>query len=282
MLIANIKAVDREAVKHSMPNDHAGPDVSGAVNDGDFVASLARGLEVIRAFSREAPEMTLSEVAARTSLSRASARRFLITLERLGYVCGDGKRFRLAPRILDLGFAYLSSVDIWNAAMPHMEAVSAATGESCSACVIEGCEIVYVARVPTRRVMSVSLNLGARLPALATSLGRVLLAFLPPEKARERVFSCPHGAYTAHTVTDRTALWDIVQAVRAQGWALVDQELEEGLRSIAVPLRGKSGKVVAAMNVGGHASRISVERLREETLPLLRGAAATIAQSLIG
>ncbi len=250
--------------------------------NGDFVASLARGLEVIRAFSREAPEMTLSQVAARTGLTRAAARRFLITLERLGYVCADGKRFRLAPRILDLGFAYLSSVDIWNAAMPQMEAVSAATGESCSACVIEGCEIVYVARVPTRRVMSVSLNLGARLPALATSLGRVLLAHLPAEKARERVFSCAHRAYTAHTVTDREVLWEMLQTVRAQGWALVDQELEEGLRSIAVPLRGKSGKVVAAMNVGGHTSRVSVQCLREETLPILARAAEAIASSLIG
>lgn len=226
--------------------------------------------------------MTLTEVAARTGLTRAAARRFLLTLETLGYVCTDGRRFRLAPRILDLGFAYLSSVNIWDAAMPQMEAVSLRLDESCSACVIEGNEIVYVARVPTRRVMSVSLNLGARLPAVVTALGRVLLACLPPDKARERVMTCPHRAYTPSTVIDREQLWEIVCAVRGQGWALVDQELEEGLRSIAVPLRGKSGRVVAAMNVSGHANRVSVARMRDEYLPVLQAAADEIAHALVG
>ncbi len=248
----------------------------------DFVNSLARGLDVIRAFSRDAPEMTLTEVAARTKLSRAAARRFLLTLETLGYVCTDGRKFRLAPRILDLGFAYLSSVNIWDAAMPHMEAVSSELDESCSACVIEGCEIVYVARVPTRRVMSVSLNLGARLPAVATALGRVLLSCLPPDKARERVMTCPHRGYTACTVTDRARLWEILCEVRQQGWSLVDQELEEGLRSIAVPLRGKSGRVVAAMNVSAHANRVSVERMQGDYLPVLQRAASEIAHALVG
>jgi IclR family pca regulon transcriptional regulator len=250
--------------------------------DPAFVNSLARGLQVIRAFNRERPEMTLSEVAGQTGLTRAAARRFLITLEQLGYVCTDGKRFRLAPRILELGFAYLSSIDIWNVAIPVMEALSAELGESCSASVIEGCEIVYVARVPTRRVMSVSLSLGARLPAIATSMGRVLLAFLPPDKASERVATCPHCRHTKYTVTDRAALWETVQQVRAQGWALVDQELEEGLRSIAVPLRGRSGKVVAAINVSAHASRVSAEQMRAVHLPALQRAAAEIARSLIG
>jgi IclR family transcriptional regulator, pca regulon regulatory protein len=255
---------------------------SALSRDGEFVTTLARGLEVIRAFSREAPEMTLSEVAGRTGLTRATSRRFLLTLERLGYVCTDGKRFRLAPRILELGFAYLSSVDIWNAAMPHMEAVSAETGESCSACVIDGFDIVYVARVPARRVMSVSLNLGARLPAIATALGRVLLANLPPDKARERVMTCPHRAYTRHTVTDRNMLWRIICQAREDGYALVDQELEEGLRSVAVPLRGKSGRVVAAMNLSGHSDRVSVAQIRSRHLPILRDAASRIAHSLIG
>jgi IclR family pca regulon transcriptional regulator len=251
-------------------------------NRPEFVNSLARGLEVIRAFSRASPEMTLTEVAARTGLTRAAARRFLLTLETLGYVCTDGRRFRLAPRILDLGFAYLSSVNIWDAAMPQMEAVSTTLDESCSACVIEGFDIVYVARVPTRRVMSVSLNLGARLPAAVTAMGRVLLAGLPPDKALERVMTCPHRAYTARTVTDRARLWELICETRAQGWALVDQELEEGLRSIAVPLRGKSGRVVAAMNVSGHANRVSLERMRGDYLPVLQRAAGEIAQALVG
>jgi IclR family pca regulon transcriptional regulator len=264
-------------------SDATPPGPEGERDDPDFVNSLARGLKVIRAFSREAPEMTLSEVAARTELTRAAARRFLITLERLGYVCTDGRMFRLAPRILDLGFAYLSSIDVWNAAVPRMERLSAELDESCSACVIEGCEIVYVARVPTRRVMTVSLSLGARLPALVTSLGRVLLAYLPEDKARERVFAaCAHRAYTPCTVTDRAKLWEIIRQVRVQGWSLVDQELEEGLRSIAVPLRGKSGRVVAAMNVSGHANRVSVERMRNVYLPALQCAASDIARSLIG
>jgi IclR family pca regulon transcriptional regulator len=253
-----------------------------AARDPAFVNSLARGLQVIRAFNRERPEMTLSEVAGHTGLTRAAARRFLITLEQLGYVCSDGKRFRLAPRILELGFAYLSSIDIWNVAVPVMEALSAELGESCSASVIEGCEIVYVARVPTRRVMSVSLSLGARLPAVATSMGRVLLAFLPEDKAGERVATCPHCAHTPHTVIDRAELWAIVGQVRRQGWALVDQELEEGLRSIAVPLRGRSGKVVAAINVSAHASRVSVAHMQAVYLPALQRAAGEIARSLIG
>lgn len=256
--------------------DPHGPD------DREFVNSLARGLSVIRAFSREAPEMTLSEVAARTGLTRAAARRFLLTLDRLGYVCTDGRRFRLAPKILDLGFAYLSSMDLWDVAMPYMEQVSAEVHESCSASVIEGCDIVYVARVPTTRIMSVALNLGARLPAFATSMGRVLLAHLPDAKARERLLTCPRRALTARTVTDADRLWEILLDVRAKGWCLVDQELEEGLRSIAVPLRNQRGRVLAAMNVSGHASRITPDEMIARYLPVLRRAAEQIARALPG
>jgi IclR family pca regulon transcriptional regulator len=247
-----------------------------------FVSSLARGLSVVRAFSRENPEMTLSEVAKKTIMTRASARRFLITLEHLGYVCTDGKRFRLAPRILDLGFAYLSSVNIWDAAVPHMEAISAELNEACSASVIEGCEVVYVARVPATRLTTASLNLGARLPALATSMGRVLLAYLPEDKARERVVSCAHHAYTRRTITDRDDLWKAILRVRKQGWAFVDQELEDGLRSIAVPLRGKSGRVVAALNVSGHAGKVTAKEMQDTYLKALQRTAAEISRSLLG
>ncbi|MGH6916071.1 MAG: IclR family transcriptional regulator domain-containing protein, partial [Geminicoccaceae bacterium] len=142
----------------------------------EFVASLARGLAVVRAFSQDAREMTLSEVAQRTGLTRAAARRFLLTLESLGYVASDGRRFRLTPKVLDLGFSYLSSMELWDVAMPYMEEVSASIHESCSASVLAGCDIVYVARVPTKRIMSVALAIGARLPAITTSMGRVLLA----------------------------------------------------------------------------------------------------------
>lgn len=251
-------------------------------DDREFVNSLARGLAVIRAFSREAPEMTLSETAARTGMTRAAARRFLLTLERLGYVCSDGRRFRLAPKILDLGFAYLSSMDLWDVAMPYMEQVSEEVHESCSASVIEACDIVYVARVPTTRIMSVALNLGARLPAFATSMGRVLLASLPEAKARERLETCSLKSYTDRTVTEPEALWAILQDVRAKGWCLVDQELEEGLRSVSVPLRNKRGRVLAAINVSGHASRVTPEQMIERHLPVLQRAAEQIARALPG
>jgi IclR family pca regulon transcriptional regulator len=262
--------------------DEVDAGASGPRDARDFVNSLARGLAVIRAFSKEAPEMTLSEVAGKTGLTRAGARRYLLTLERLGYICTDGRRFRLAPKILDLGFAYLSSMSLWDVATPYMEQVSERTQESCSVSVIEGCDIVYVARVPTARIMSVGLNLGARLPAFATSMGRVLLAHLPEAKARERTATCPKKAFTACTVTDPDQLWAILQDVRCKGWALVDQELEEGLRSIAVPVRNKRGRVLAAMNVSGHASRVTPERMVEIYLPLLQRAVMQIAQGLPG
>jgi IclR family transcriptional regulator, pca regulon regulatory protein len=251
-------------------------------DDPEFVNSLARGLAVIRAFSKEAPEMTLSEMAGRTGLTRAAARRFLLTLERLGYVCTDGRRFRLAPKILDLGFAYLSSINIWDLAMPHMEQVSEEVRESCSASVLEGYDIVYVARVPTERIMSVALNLGARLPAFATSMGRVLLAFLPQAKARERILTCPKTAFTPCTVTDPDELWAILEQVRRQSWALVDQELELGLRSIAVPIRNKRGRVLAAMNVSGHVGRVTPEQMVKTYLPALQRATQRITEGLAG
>lgn len=251
-----------------------------ADGDREFVNSLARGLAVIRSFSKEAPEMTLSEVAARTGLTRAAARRFLLTLERIGYICTDGRRFRLAPKILDLGFAYLSSTGLWDIAMPYMEQVSEELNESCSASVIEGCEIVYVARVPSTRIMSVGLNLGARLPAFATSMGRVLLAHLPEAKARERVETCSKQAFTARTVTDPDQLWTILEDVRRKGWALVNQELEEGLLSIAVPLKNRRDRVLAALNVSGHAGRVTPKRMVETYLPVLQRAAQLITQAM--
>ena len=153
----------------------------------EFVASLARGLAVLRAFSKDAREMTLSEVAQRTGLTRAAARRFLLTLESLGYVASDGRRFRLTPKVLDLGFSYLSSMELWDVAMPYMEEVSATIHESCSASVLEGCDIVYVARVPTKRIMSVALAIGARLPAITTSMGRVLLAHLADDALQQHL-----------------------------------------------------------------------------------------------
>ena len=246
----------------------------------EFVASLARGLAVLRAFSKDAREMTLSEVAQRTGLTRAAARRFLLTLETLGYVASDARRFRLTPKVLDLGFSYLSSMELWDVAMPYMEEVSATIHESCSASVLEGCDIVYVARVPTKRIMSVALAIGARLPAITTSMGRVLLAQLADDALQQHLCSCPVRRRTEHTVTDLAALQGILRTVGQQGWCLVDQELEEGLISIAVPVRNKRGRVLAAMNASTHASRTTPDEVVRSYLPVLQQAAQKIAAAL--
>jgi len=246
----------------------------------EFVASLARGLAVLRAFAPDAREMTLSEVAQRTGLTRAAARRFLLTLASLGYVASDGRRFRLTAKVLELGFSYLSSLELWDVAMPYMEEVSATVHESCSAAVLDGCDIVYVARVPTKRIMSVALGIGARLPAIATSMGRVLLAQLGDDAVALHLATCPVRRHTAHTETDAAALREILRTVARQGWCLVDQELEEGLISIAVPLRNQRGRVLAAMNASTHASRTSPAEVVERFLPVLQQAAKKITAAL--
>src|SRR5262245_32113064 len=254
--------------------------LSRAIEAPDFVASLARGLAVIRAFGPDAHEMTLSEVAQRTGVSRAAARRFLLTLAALGYADSDGKRFRLTARVLDLGYAYLSSMDLWDAALPHMERVVEQARESCSASVLDGGEIVYVARVPTRRIMSVALGIGTRLPAYPTSMGRVLLASLTPERLDAYFRNAALTALTPHTVTDEAELRRILAQVARQGYATVDQELEEGLRSIAAPIRSRSGRTLAAVNVSAHTSRASRQDLVRRFLPLLQEAAGRITAAL--
>jgi IclR family pca regulon transcriptional regulator len=246
---------------------------------GDFVQSLARGLSVIRAFDAEHAELTLSDVARRAGITRAAARRFLLTLESLGYVASDARAFRLTPRVLELGFSYLSSLSLPEIVQPHLEALSREVDESVSAAVLDGADIVYVARVPTRRIMSVRITIGTRFPAFATSLGRVLLAGLPGSAADAALAASGLAPLTARTLTDSTALHDELDRVRAQGWSLVDGELEPGLRSIAAPLHGRDGRVVAALNVSTSATRDSVERVRDAYLPpLLRTAAAIDAE----
>src|ERR1700760_4947236 len=204
--------------------------------NSDFVQSLERGLAVIRAFDSEHRELALSEVARSTGLTRAAARRFLLTLVKLGYVNFSQGRFSLRPRVLELGYAYLSSLTLPEVAMPHMEALVAQVNESCSISVLDDTDVVYVARVPTRRIMSITLAVGTRLPAWATSMGRVLLAELAPAELEARLARTPIEALTAYTVADADALRAALQRVRADGFAAVDQELEEGLRSLAVPI----------------------------------------------
>jgi len=255
------------------------PDCVGKPSDS-YVQSFARGLQVIRSFSASAPQQTQSEVAARTGLTRAGARRILLTLQSLGYIDSDGRNFRLTPRILDLGFAYLSSMPIWDLAEPSMEALAERTHESCSAAVLDGHDIVYVLRIHTHKIMSTHLAPGARLPAFWTSLGRVLLAALPDAALHARLATRQRAQYTQHTLQDDDALLASIHQVRKQGWCLVNQELEEGLISIAAPLKNRAGHTIAALNISGQAMRTSAHTMREQLLPHLLAAAHTISHTL--
>ena len=248
----------------------------------DFVRALAKGLAVIEAFDARAPSMTLSDVAKKIGLSRGTARRLLLTLVDLGYAGFDGKRFGLQPRALNLGFAYLHSQNLWQLGQPYMVQLVERVHESCSIAVLDRTEIVYVARVPTSvRIMSINLGIGTRLPAFATSMGRVLLAALPAEEVEQLLtHASPLAKYTPKSVVDPTALLREIDVVRRQGWALVDQELEMGLRSIAVPILSAGGRAVAALNIGTHASRWPIQKLTQEVLPLLKQTAGSISALL--
>ncbi|HJQ47367.1 MAG TPA: IclR family transcriptional regulator C-terminal domain-containing protein [Amycolatopsis sp.] len=244
------------------------------------VQSLERGLAVIRAFGAGTPEPTLSEVARVTGLTRAAARRFLLTLVDLGYVRTDGKYFSLTPRVLELGYAFLSSMTLPEVAQPHLERLSAEVHESSSVSVLESGDIVYVARVAVSRIMTVTINVGTRFPAHATSMGHVLLAGLDADALARYLEQARLERLTAHTLTSATALRAELAKVREQGWALVDQELEEGLRSVAAPIRDRSGTVVAAINVSTHASRTTREGVLQEMVPPLLAAAQRIEADL--
>jgi IclR family pca regulon transcriptional regulator len=246
----------------------------------DFVQSLERGLAVIRAFDADHPDLTLSDVARRTGLTRAAARRFLLTLTALGYVRSDGRTFALRPRVLELGYAYLSALGLGDVAGPHMEALVAEVHESCSIAVLDGDDIVYVVRVPTQRIMTVAIAVGTRFPAHATSMGRVLLAALAPADLDAYLARADLVALTRRTRTDPAEMRTMLADVAAQGYALVDQELEDGLRAIAVPIRGDRGQVTAALNISTHASRATLDTLRRTVLPRLLDVAGVISADL--
>ena len=264
-----------------MPSSLPSADLPEAPRPGDgFVQSFARGLQVIRSFSASAPRQTLSEVAAASGLTRAGARRILLTLQTLGYVESDGRLFFLTARILDLGFAYLSSMPIWNRAEPVMESLVAQVKESCSAAVLEGTDVVYVMRVPTHKIMRINVGIGSRLPAYCTSMGRVLLAALPEDELQRRLAASPIAALTRHTLTDPEAIAGRIAQARRQGWCLVNQELEEGLISIAAPVRDRAGRVLAALNISGQANRTSAKVMQDSLLPPLLDAAARVSSLL--
>ncbi len=246
----------------------------------ESVRSFERGLRVIRAFGTGQAEMTLAAVARETDLNRATARRLLLTLEELGYVQRRDDRFRLTPRVLELGYAYLSSFGLPQLALPYLETLSEELHEASSVGVLDETNIVYVARVPANRVMTVSIGLGSRFPAYRTSLGRALLASLSEDEVRAIWEGSDRDQPTARTVATVEDLLAELARVRRQGFALVDQELELGVRSIAAPLHDSTGRTVAAVNLSTHVSRTSKHELHERFVPALRRTAEAIDEVL--
>ena len=245
-----------------------------------FVHSLESGLWVIRCFSDERPRLTLSEVARQTGLSRASARRSLLTLQTLGYVGSDERQFFLTPRVLTLGYAYLSSLPFAEVAQSHLADLANEVHESCSASVLDGFEIVYVARAATKRIMTISLSVGTRLPAYATSMGRVLLAALSDDQLDAYLDAAMLAPLTERTIVDRNQLRAELRRTRIRGWCVVDQELEHGVRSVAVPVHDASGRVVAAVNTSAHATRVPLTTLQKSFLAKLKDCAVAIDAEL--
>lgn len=246
----------------------------------DYVQSLARGLAVIRAFDAGHPRRTLSEVAKATELTRATARRFLLTLVELGYVRTDGSLFWLTPRVLELGYSYLSALGLPEVAGPHLEALADQVHESTSVSILDGEDIVYIARVPVSRIMTVSITIGTRFPAFGTSMGRVLLAGLPGSAFEKYLAEVTLTPLTDRTVLTADRLREEVRKTREAGYCLVDQELEEGLRSMAAPIRDHTGTVCAAVNISTHAARYTADSIRSDLLPPLLATAAAISTDL--
>ena len=245
-----------------------------------FVQSFARGLSIITCFSADNPVMTLSEIAERVNLSRAATRRFLLTLENLGYVSLDGRNFQLTAKVLDLGYGYLSSLSLPEIAQPHLEVLASKVHESASASVLDGTDIVYVARVPIRRIMSVKINIGTRMPAHATSMGRVLLAGLATPDLKAMISNLEILKYTHNTITSKSVLLQEINKVKAQGWSINDQELEYGLRSIAVPIFNKAEEIIASINISTTAQSNSLESMEAMFLPELKLTARKISDDL--
>jgi len=265
-------------VKAKSEQDQIGS--NGFHGDPNFVLSLARGLKVLETFDGKTQGQSVTDVARATGFSRAAVRRLLITLQQLGYAESDGRVYRLQTKVLELGSSYLSSHSLPSIAQPILEQVAEVLHESSSLSVLDGDQIVYLARASAKRVMSVGLSVGSRLPAYCTSMGRVLLAALPEKELVAQLERIELKAMTRKTVTDRAVLMDVLDEVRAGGFALADEELELGLRSIAVPVRNRQNRVLAAMNVGVHAARVSNHELIHRALPVLRENARTFVHLL--
>lgn len=238
------------------------------VADKDFLATFARGLEVIKSFDTDSSSMTLTELAKKTGLSRASARRFLLTLQKLGYVTSQDKQFRLTAKILDLGYSYLSSLNLTDVITPFIERVSHELNESCSATVLDGTEVVYIARIPRRGLIPISLQIGARLPAYVTSPGRVLLAALPDDQLQEFLNVVDFKQHTSRTIIPDKLRAEL-ERVRKQGYAIVDQELELGMRAVAVPVYDRRQQLAFAISVSSHISTVTLKQIVDEFIPVM-------------
>ncbi len=247
----------------------------------DFIESLARGLELIKAFQPHKPVMSLSEVAAATGLARPTARRILLTLEELGYVRQERAGFALTPQTLELGMAYVLSQGLWDVAQPHMHALVSRTGESSSLAQLDGSDIVYVARATVPKIIALQVTVGTRFPAVPTSLGKVLLAALPPDGLAEVLALPSRSGIEPRWRPGPDEIEATLRDVRAQGWAMTDEQLAPGIRSIAAPVRDGQGRVVAALNVTVHAAEVPIERLTGEYLPLLLQAASAVSADIV-
>jgi IclR family pca regulon transcriptional regulator len=250
---------------------------SGRGAGPDFIEALARGLDVLRSFRPGTPAMTLSEIAGRTNLARPTVRRILITLESLGYVRAADRGYALTPRVLELGMAYVNALSMWEIARPHMERLVAQTNESTSMAQLDGSDIVYVARVAVPKIVTLAVTIGTRFPAPATSMGKILLAALPPAAVAGVLTEPSRSGIAARWQPSPADLEAALREVRAKGWALADQDLAPGIRSVAAGVRDGDGQVIAAVNVTVHAAETSVETLVEDHLPKLLRTAAEIS-----
>ena len=250
---------------------------SGRGTGPDFIEALARGLDVLRSFRSGTPAMTLSEIAGHTGLARPTVRRILITLEELGYVRSADRGYALTPRVLDLGMAYVNSLSMWEVARPHMEKLVSQTNESSSMAQLDGGDIVYVARVAVPKIVTLAVTIGTRFPAPATSMGKVLLASLSPATLAAVLAEPSRSGINARWQPAPPDLEAALREVRAKGWALADQDLAPGIRSVATGVRDGDGTVIAAINVTVHAAETSIETLLEDHLPRLLRTAADIS-----
>lgn len=246
----------------------------------DYLQSLERGLSVILAFADNKPQLSLADLSTATGLSRPTVRRIVLTLEELGYIRSEGRLFSLTPHVLALGNAYLSSLNLTEVAQPLMEEVTRETGQTCSLAALDGEDAVYLARVPARKVMSITLTTGTRLPAYATSMGRILLSGLPEADLAKFLDVIELHPLTPRTITDRERLHQVIAEARVRGWALVDQEFEDGVRSFSAPIRDATGRVIASLSMSCSAGYVDLDTIHENHLPVVVKAAGEISRRL--